>query len=501
MSATAQREGAELATSDLSERDHARFLWAVTVVTGIGLWLVPAFSSYWLDETVTVWVIREDLGTAIDRAFDYQQSPFYYVIAWLTRQVLGTSEFALRVPSLAAAVLATWLLYRLALRLHDREVGRLVAFAFVASPWMALAAPDARPYAIAIAAIVGAALALVRWLDDGHAWDGVWFAVACSASIWAHYLFGVTVAALFGYAAYRIARGTGLSWGRLILAAVGVAVLIAPLVAQMLSLLDRTDQLTIPGELSVEGLLTFFLRPAAFGGALVGLLIARALGPVRLRTVRSAPGSWSLWGTWAMAAPVVLFALAIVSPLAFLSPRYASSAVPAIAALLGIAIASLGPARARRIIVAVAAVLVVIAISGTQKFDEEWRGAAAFVASQADADTPVLMRPGLIESDQPDWLDDPARRSYLLAPTAAYRFGDEVIPLPYQLDDEAEGYLESLIDGRLSEVDRFLLVMRDPQTGFAPWLDGRLRSLGFTQEDTRTFGGILVVTFTREATP
>ena len=114
--------------------------WAVTIVTGIGLWLVPSFSSYWLDETVTVWVIQDDLGTTIDRALGYQQSPFYFVIAWFVRQVLGTSEFALRVPSLVAAILATWFLYRLALRLHDGEAARLVAFAFVASPWMALAA-------------------------------------------------------------------------------------------------------------------------------------------------------------------------------------------------------------------------------------------------------------------------------------------------------------------------------------------------------------------------
>ena len=64
----------------VDERDdawHARFVWAITIITGVGLWVLPSFSSYWLDETATVWVIRDGLGTAIDRAFEYQQSPFY----------------------------------------------------------------------------------------------------------------------------------------------------------------------------------------------------------------------------------------------------------------------------------------------------------------------------------------------------------------------------------------------------------------------------------------
>ena len=230
-----------------------------------------------------------------------------------------------------------------------------------------------------------------------------------------------------------------------------MAVLIAPLVAQLISLLDRTGELAIPGLLSIEGLLTYLLRPAAVGGALLGLLLARGLGPLRRRVVRSAPGAWTLWGTWAVSAPVVLFVLAVVSPLAFLSPRYSSSAVPALAAVLGLAIAHVGPDRARRIIVAVAALVVVLAISGTQKFGEDWREAAASTATQADAGTPVLLRAGLIESDQPSWLRDPERSSYLLAPAAAYDFGGEVIPMPYVLDDDAEAYFESLLEGPLSQ--------------------------------------------------
>jgi 4-amino-4-deoxy-L-arabinose transferase-like glycosyltransferase len=480
------------------ERRHARFLWAVTGVTAVGLWVVPSFSSFWLDETLTVWVIRDGLATAVDRSFEYQQSPFYYVVAWAARQLLGTSEFALRVPSLLTATLATYLLFRLAARLHDRETGRLVAFAFVASPWMAHAATDARAYAIAIAATVGAVLALERWLDGGSWWDGLWFVLGCAVAVWCHYVFGVTVAAIAAYAAFRIARtDVRIGWRHLFAATGGILVLVAPLAGHLVSLLRRSDALTIPG-LPIEGLLTYILRPAAIGGVLFGVVVAKLVGEVRFRRPRSVPISIGLWSTWALAGPVGFYILAVLTPLVFLLPRYLSASIPAIAALVGLGIVCVGPAGARRIIVAVAAIIVLVSVVGTQKFGEEWRAAATFIRGEVDAGTPVLLRAGLIESAQPDWLTDPERSSYLMAPAAAYDFGTETFPLPYVLNEDAEAYLEGLIDHPLDEVERFLFVTRDRGTGFEAWFGGRLADDGYVATEIGTFGGVYVVEFERE---
>ena len=121
---------------------------AMLVAVGI-LWIVPMFSSLWLDELVTSWVVSADLSTTIRRAIEYQQSPLYYVVAWASTRVVGTSEFALRLPSLIFSTGSVWLLWRSVRVLHGRDAARLAAAIFVVVPWMTLVAVDARPYALA----------------------------------------------------------------------------------------------------------------------------------------------------------------------------------------------------------------------------------------------------------------------------------------------------------------------------------------------------------------
>ena len=79
------------ATAD--ERFHRRFLWGVTALLAIGLWLWPLRSSLWTDELGTWWVIKDGLGDAIDRALTFHgQSPLFYVLLWGTRHVAGRSR-------------------------------------------------------------------------------------------------------------------------------------------------------------------------------------------------------------------------------------------------------------------------------------------------------------------------------------------------------------------------------------------------------------------------
>ena len=82
---------------------HVRWLLMVTAVVIGALWLVPLFSSLWLDELGTYWVVKDGLGDAVHRALTFHgQSPLYYSIVWAARSVGGNSEAVLRLPSLIA---------------------------------------------------------------------------------------------------------------------------------------------------------------------------------------------------------------------------------------------------------------------------------------------------------------------------------------------------------------------------------------------------------------
>ena len=93
---------------------HVRWLAIVTAVVICSLWVMPLFSSLWLDELGTWWVVKDGLGDTVHRALTFHgQSPLYYLIVWSARVVGGHSEVVLRLPSLIAAAVSAVLLYRL----------------------------------------------------------------------------------------------------------------------------------------------------------------------------------------------------------------------------------------------------------------------------------------------------------------------------------------------------------------------------------------------------
>jgi hypothetical protein len=197
----------------------------------------------------------------------------------------------------------------------------------------------------------------------------------------------------------------------------------------------------------------------------------------------------------------VLLAISALTPVDFLQSRYAFSAAPALAILGGWAIACITPAAARRIVAALFAILAAASFVTRFRGDEDWRGATAVVRQVATPDTVILGHPGFIESQQIDWLTEPEERSYLLAPFTAYPIPGDVIAMPLRLDvPGAVEYLTGVVDDRLRDEDRFLLVTRDPSVPFQEWLDGRLGDEGWTWRSLGTFGTIEVFEFTKGAT-
>lgn len=479
---------------------HVRWLSLVTAVVIFSLWLMPLFSSLWLDELGTWWVVKDGFGDAVHRALTFHgQSPLYYLIVWSTRVVGGHSEAILRLPSLLAAVASTILLYRLARNLIGREVARLSVLVFVATQTVAFEASEARPYAMATLAAIASTYALVRWLDDGRRWlPGLVYALLAIAVVWLHYLFALVLAAHAVYAVVRQRRGeTGVSVRRLVAVALIVIAGIVPLAIQLVSLWDRRSSLSIPIYTSGEFFAVALMPPVLAASVFLGALIARLWDRVRIAPVSARSSTLVLLGTWLLFPVVTLYLISATTPVNLFSTRYFVSAMPALAILAGWGIASLEPAAVRRIVAASLAFMSVLAFGSTMKGLEDWRGAAAFEREEADPGTIVLLHPALVESAQLDWFSDPEKRSYLLSVQSYYPMGGRVVPMPYTLDGEARGYIEGLAADELESADRFLLVTRSPLVPFREWLDGRLRPEGFRSSVIGRFGVIQVIEFVR----
>jgi mannosyltransferase len=464
--------------TDPDERFHRWFFWIVGGLIVAALWIRPITSSLWIDEFGTWWTIKDGVRQAIDRSWTYQgQSPLYYLVVWGTRHVTGSSEWALRMPSVLFAGLSVLLLYRLVRRLVDVECARIAAVVFIAWPIVAFSSIDFRPYALATLLAIAATSALVRWLDRGGLWAGVLYVVLLATAIWAHYLFGLIVIAHVCYAVVRIRDGSTRVRPRSLAAAgAGVVVLVAPLGVELAGLWGRRDSVALPSGLSVDWVVTLVAPAAVVGALIIGGGLAAANGGRLTTRLGVATADLLLIVVWVVGPTLVLIVGSLVSPLG-LQGRYSLVWVPGAVVLAAVAIRAFEPAVARRIIVLVLAVLSILAIGGDHHLGDT-RGALAAVEARADDRTLVLVQSGYIESLQLDWYEDPERVSYLGAQTSYYPVPGRVVVMPVDMSpvtDFARERIRSSLDG----ADEVLLVTTNP--AYATWVGEVLHDEGWVQ--------------------
>jgi hypothetical protein len=171
------------------------------------------------------------------------------------------------------------------------------------------------------------------------------------------------------------------------------AVALAPLIVLSLIARSRWDPFYWDGTPGIGDLRAGV--SALFGGSLVILIAALALGAAALSTRplprlrgRLAAHPTTLLAVWALVPPLLLFALSLATPL--WQSRYAIGALGGAALLVGTALASL-PRRAFPL--CVAAVLVVAGVATAARLADprdEWQRASHFIAADHRPGDPVI---------------------------------------------------------------------------------------------------------------
>ncbi len=291
----------------------------------------------WRDEHATWWAATiplDDLWRLLGNV-DAVFAPYYLLMRGWT-SLFGSSSFALRVPSaLAMSVAAAWLVM-LGRRLFSLRVGVIAGGLFAILPTVSRYAQEARPYAFAVAACVGATLALVRAVEapSPRRW-GVYF--MSLLFIGASHLFSLTV--LGAHALWVLLgaqrrdqsrRAVWLGWSASVAASV---LLLSPLLW-----LGATQRGQVSWIESVEfkgRLLSFpdaLAGAPAVGGILVGLGLAAL---VRVDRYRWLLGGWIL-------LPPALFIL--TEPyLHFFYYRYLLFTLPALVLLAAVTLDTMSP--------------------------------------------------------------------------------------------------------------------------------------------------------------
>ncbi|MFB3737368.1 MAG: glycosyltransferase family 39 protein [Candidatus Velamenicoccus archaeovorus] len=475
------------------------FVVTFVAVAVAAVWLLPLGSSLWLDETGTSFVIDGSLHDVIRRALDFQgQFPLYHVLLWSWSKVAGRSEIALRFPSVVAGLVAAWLCYRLAHRIFaDTTRARLAACVFLLLPPVAFAAADARPYALALASLLGTTVALVRWMETDRARDAVTYVVLAALTLYLHYLFAL---AFVSHAVLVVPHLRRMGRRGLLVAAAGIAglsTLLLPAIPHLVDVIGRRDAMSLFTYGSIGELLAWVAPPMLVLSFVAGYLaeptpISPTDGPLGPEREGLAPLL-----VWLVLPPVTLFVAGQVSGIGLFADRHFLSSVPALALLAAAGFALLPP-RGRRTAIAVLAVVLVLSHSSRIHMPNDWRGAdAAADELVEDPRTPVFVQTSFSESRELDRIRDPRWSQLFLAPLAAYPVRGEKHPLPLTITPEGETYVQNILVTATSTSDRIVLITAELQATWDTWLTDRTSTLGYRRVDIGQYGNIRVILFER----
>jgi mannosyltransferase len=358
--------------------------------------------SIGFDEAATVTIALQHgsaLGTAI--AHDGGNMSGYYLLLHVLTSVFGDGELVLRLPSAVAAVATVGIVGAIALRLSGRRAAATAGLLCAVSLPLVFWAQNARGYALMVAFVCAAYLALV-WLvaqtprPAGRARFVLWAAYALSMTL-ATYASFVAVLVVPAQLLALCARSRRTRLRPFLLAVIAYALLCVPLI--VLAVQRGSGQLfwvsrpTREIEQQVlESLTSAGLQPSFHATATTMVLMALtslALLVIAVSFLRAHRRGQPAWGgglvlTW-LAVPVTIsFFYSLVAQPIFL-PRNLLMSVPAVALVLGVGLSSSRlPRRAALGLLAVALLMrgaQVIPSYGVSP--EPWQQASAIVLKQA----------------------------------------------------------------------------------------------------------------------
>lgn len=489
---------AEALESDRAPHLHPAGTTATHWLLLLGLFtVVLVFVTYWapmlsrdlrFDENLTGWVIGGSLIEAIERSWVHQgQSPLYFLLLWLWQSVVGGSELALRVPSMIALALSVWQLAALGRELDHRRAGHFAAVFLLV---FEVGAADARPYVFMILALVVSARFGLRWLSTSSRRDGLlWVGSAAAAIAMQPFaVFALVPHAVLAVRAIRRDRTRGVVSYALI-----GALLVAPIVPQLLMLRARQDTLVIAAQPTVTDLLVSLVPAQLFWGFVVAALLDRR--PRRIEP--ESADAFLFTALWAVTPAVGLFSQSWVTGSSVFVERYYSAALPAAALLLGMFLTRIRPAAG--VFAAVAVVIAGLTVTNPVG-SRDWYAAVDALAEVPEG-TEIWTVTGYIESNNPDAFADLDDNEYLNAPLRWHGAQRDLLAIP-RTDIDAN---RSIIDANI----RRLEAMNDTTVVLVESVEGAVRQsgpvyaeealdrVGFAIVDRRPEFGVMVTTFER----
>lgn len=201
-------------------------------------------SELFLDETSSYWVIKDSFWEAINRSVSIQNnSSLYYIILWLSSQVIGFLEISLRIPSLLFFFFSNILIYKIArkfLSKFDSYCSSLVFLMFTPALGSAM---NVRTYSMTVFLLLLSMYVLLNYKNYKSSTFYLLYISSTTLMIYGHY-YSVQILPLHFYLFYKI-FGFKKALNRYILSLLLVFLLLLLNVKQILIILDKSQYLLL----------------------------------------------------------------------------------------------------------------------------------------------------------------------------------------------------------------------------------------------------------------
>lgn len=473
-----------------------KLVYPVALLASLSIWLLALGAPLWLDETLAYWQVSGGFAKVWSRSALMPSSIGYLYTLWAAKSILGSSEIALKIPSLFALLAAVYFLFRTARQLFGEEIAFLAAIFFAIQYNVVFAATDARPYAFALLATTLAIFAFVRWMSQRQMRQAILFGAAAAGILYFHYLFGAILPAFAIY--YLVVRSCSIKEDLRQLAAVLVTfvLLVIPLGVRVLSLY-HTRETHVVQPLHHPVLLA--LNTLAPMQLLIGFVAASVVGAI-LRKIRI-PGPDSgptvlLVALLGLVPAAVLCGIEAVTPIHLIQQRYFLIVAPG-SALIWAWLTSCIDSRIVRQIFCIALVATTVFeayLSPDSRHHEiNFKEAHAFVnASVGPGDGPVLVFSAFIESDYEPLPTTPNSENAMLSQIDYYPLNQPWIFLPINLNDKTKQIASAAALTAAQRHQRFLAVVPPSSYPSLDWLVDYTRGT-FTPQTLGVFAREIVV--------
>lgn len=182
---------------------------------GIILRLISLNQSLWLDEATSAMVARMSITDIFTKFLpgDFHP-PFYYVFLHFWTVLFGTSEIALRAPSVIAGILTIYIVYLIGRELQVEKVGIIAAILTATSGLHIYYSQEARMYSLATLFVALSILFFTKTLHARRVGDFINFGLFLSLSFLTDYL-PILIIPVFWLAA-AVSRKNSNWWKKLV---------------------------------------------------------------------------------------------------------------------------------------------------------------------------------------------------------------------------------------------------------------------------------------------